>query len=85
MYGFGMDNLTSSTIFDIRLGLYASSCNALFIYFSKFPHFCSTWSLTLRQMRTEGGEKYMGPSVIHTAKPNAVLFTNSAKPRKPMA
>ena len=76
MYGFGMHNVGSSTILDIRFGLYASRCNALFIYFSKFPHCSGTWSLTLRKLRTECGKKYVGPSVIHAAKPNAALFTN---------
>ena len=80
-----MDNLGSSTILDIRLGLYASRCNALFIFCSKFPHCSSTLSLNLRKLRTECGEKYLGPNVIHTAKPNAVLFITSKKPRKPRA
>jgi len=31
MYAFGMDNVGSSTILDIRLGLCASRRNALFI------------------------------------------------------
>ena len=85
MYGSGMDNVWSNKIFDMKLGLYASRCNALFIHFSKFPHCCSTWSLTLRKLRNECKEKYLGPSVIHAAKPNAVLFTKCKKPRRPRA